>query len=158
MDTILKNIIRVGNVTAINAAGHQVRVAFGDNAVSYWLDVIVRNTYKNKDYAMPDLGEQVVCIFLPNGNSQGYILGAVYSTEDMPPVNDIDKRHVTFEDGTEIEYDRNEHALKIIISGSGCINISAPGSVSVAGDVVADGISLKNHIHTANGQPPEGGA
>ena len=161
MDPILKNLIRVGNVTALNAAKHQARVVFEDKSgeVSFWLDVLVKNSYKNKDYGMPDIGEEVVCLALPNGNAQGYIIGSVYSEEDAPPVDDIDKRHVTFEDNTEVEYDRKAHILTVkITKPTGSVHVIAPGNVVVTGDVIADGISLKTHTHAANGQPPEGGA
>lgn len=36
--------------------------------------------------------------------------------------------------------------VEITISG-GAINITAPGNITVNGDVIADGISLKTHIH-----------
>jgi len=150
MDPILKNLIRVGKVTAIDTTKHQARVLFDDkhSTVSYWLDIIVRNTFKNKDYELPDIDEQVICLFLPSGNAQGFILGATYSTKDVPPIDDKDKRHVKFEDETEIEYDRKDHILTIkLVHPDGKINIIAPANVNVIGDVIADGISLKSHVH-----------
>ena len=161
MDPILKNLIRVGKVVALDTAKHQARVIFEDKpaTVSFWLDIIVRNTYKNKDYALPDIDEEVICLFLPNGNAQGFILGAVYNADDLPPVDDKDKRHVEFEDGSVIEYDRNTHKLTADLNGdidittTGSVNITAAqdvnvtGDISVTGDVIADGISLKTHVH-----------
>jgi len=164
MDPILKNLIRVGKVTAIDTKKHQARVLFDDkpSTVSYWLDIIVRNTLRNKDYELPDIDEQVICLFLPNGNAQGFILGATYNTKDLPPIDDKDKRHVRFEDETEIEYDRKEHILTIkFVHPDGKINIIAPTNVNVIGDVIADGISLKHHIHVepdgVTGEPVGGG-
>lgn len=150
MQNIINNIVRVGRVSSVNPAACTVRVAFDDkdNLVSFDLPVIVPQTLKNKDYILPDVGEHVVCLFLPNGLAQGFCLGAIYSAEDVPPASDANKRVIQFEDGTRIEYDRTEHILTI--NAVGPVNIIAAGNVNVTGDVVADGISLKNHVHPEN--------
>lgn len=168
MEPVLKNVARVGRVSSINPGDGTVRVVFEDrqDMVSYDLPVIVRQSLKNKDYFMPDVGEQVLCLFLPSGNAQGFILGAFYSDEDLPPVTDQGKRHVRFEDGTSIEYDRTTHTLSI--NAQGTINIKASGAITITGniaingnitltggDVTADGISLKTHVH--GGVEPGGG-
>lgn len=147
MDAVLKNLARVGRVSSTNPANATVRVVFEDreNMVSYDLPVIVRQSMRSKDYWLPDVGEQVLCLFLPSGNAQGFCLGSFYSEADAPPVNNRNKRHVRFDDGTSIEYDRSTHTLTIHAVGS--VNITAAGNVNVIGDVVADGVSLKNHVH-----------
>lgn len=147
MDNVLKNLIRVGRVSSINPGNATARVVFADrqNMVSYDLPVIVRQSLQNKDYYMPDVGEQVLCLFLPSGNAQGFCLGSFYSDADQPPVSDPNKRHVTFGDGTRVEYDRGTHTLTI--NAQGPVNIIAAGNVNVTGDVIADGISLKMHTH-----------
>ncbi len=144
---IVRNIIRVGRVSTINSQNATVRVFFDDkqDSVSYNLPVIVRNSMKNKDFWMPDVGEQVLCLFLPNGNAQGFCLGSFYSDADTPPADDANKRHIRFADGTSMEYDRETHTLTI--QAQGPINISATGNINVTGDVIADGISLKKHVH-----------
>lgn len=130
--------------------------------VSFDLPVLVRGAMGTKDYWLPDPGEQVVCIFLPIGNAQGFVLGAFYSQKDRPPVAEANKRHIAFPDGTTIEYDRATHTLTI--NAKGPINIVATGNVIVQGDVIADGISLKNHTHSGVmsgggvSGPPVGGA
>ena len=145
MNNVLKNIIRAGRVSSVYPASCSVRVAFEDGLVSYDLPVIVPQSLKTKDYCLPDVGEHVVCIFLPNGNAQGFCLGAFYSDEDLPPVSNPDKRAVRFADGTLIEFDRSSSTL--IIDAKGPIIIKAAGNVTVTGDVTANGISLVNHTH-----------
>ncbi|MBE3586574.1 MAG: phage baseplate assembly protein V [Thermoanaerobacter sp.] len=164
MDPILKNLIRVGRVSSINPGACAARVAFEDksNVVSYELPILVRGSLETKDYWMPKPGEHVLCLFLPTGNAQGFILGAFFSESDKPPVADGNKRHIAFPDGTVIEYDAATHTLSI--DAKGPINIAAAGDVNVIGDVVADGVSLKNHVHSGvtsgadNTGPPVGGA
>lgn len=140
--------IRVGIISSVNPAACTARVAFEDRSsvVSFDLPILVRGSLQNKDYWLPDPGEQVVCLFLPSGNAQGFILGSIYSAKDKPPVTDGNKRHIAFIDGTKIEYDRVTHTLTI--DAKGPINIIAAGDVTVTGDVTADGISLKTHVHT----------
>jgi phage baseplate assembly protein V len=133
MDQNFKNLIRVGIVSSINPEKCTARVAFGDrsNVVSYELPILVRGSLKNKEYWMPDTDEQVVCIFLPSGNAQGFILGSLYSQKDVPPVVDENKRHISFSDGSTIEYDRSAHALTINAVGS--VNIVAAKGVTITG-------------------------
>lgn len=79
MQNILKRLIRVGKVSSINGSKGAARVAFNDNTVSYELPVM-----KN---AWPlEIGEQVLCLFLPTGVAQGFVLGPFYTEDDPPPL------------------------------------------------------------------------
>lgn len=152
---ISENIIRYGRVSSVNTADHTVRVVFEDedDLVSWNLPVLVANASKNQDFCLPDVGEYVVCAFLPNGIAAGFCLGSVYNQQIRPPQNSQDVRSVTFEDGTVVAYNRSSHTLAIDVKGS--VTVTAAGNVTVQGDVVADGISLKNHVH--GGVQPGGG-
>ncbi|MGI6436414.1 MAG: phage baseplate assembly protein V [Syntrophomonadaceae bacterium] len=161
MKSQYKNMIRVGRVSSINPATGTARVAFEHQGlVSNDLQVLVPQTLKNKDYFMPDIGEHVVCLFLPTGNQEGFILGSIYSNHDKPAVTDINKRQVKFFDGTRIEYDRSSHTLTVYavgavnIAAAGNVNITGDvnvtGNVNASGDVAASGISLINHVHKEN--------
>ncbi len=71
----------------------RVRIPDLDNLISYDLQVLQRKTRKDKDYWIPDLQEEVFCLFLGNGLECGFVLGALYNTEDKPPANSQDKQH-----------------------------------------------------------------
>ncbi|SHN77201.1 phage baseplate assembly protein V [Desulfitobacterium chlororespirans] len=147
---------RVGEVVSINPAKCRVRVRFydQDSLISEELQVVVRGTLKNKDYWMPKVGEAVFCSF--TAQNKGYVLGAVYSEGDPPPVISESKRHIEFEDGTILEYDSSDHTLSIECAGP----INIVGNVTVSGDVLASGVSLKSHTHAETGgttSPPNGG-
>ena len=139
MDPMLKNLIRVGSVSAINPEKCTARVVFADRSevVSFELPVLVRGSLRNKDYWMPDPGEQVVCLFLPSGNAQGFIIGSIYSERDKPPVTEGNKRHMLFSDGTVIEYDSS--TSKLLIDAKGSVEIDARGNVTIN---TADTISI----------------
>lgn len=135
----MNNLIRVGIVSSVDADTCTAKVAFTDqaNTVSYDLPIIVRGSLSTKDYWLPDPNEQVLCLFLPTGISDGFILGAFYSEEDKPPVKDQNKRNITFADGTKIDYDQTNH--KLTIDAKGTVEILAADSITITGDVIVNG-------------------
>lgn len=147
-DEAFKNMIRYGKVSSVNPRLVSARVAFADKPdsngkgmTSHSLPIIVPGSLKNKYFHTPDVGEDVLCLFLPNGIQRGFVLGSFYNVNNPPPVTSGDKEHVTFSDNTVIEYDRSSHTLTVNVQGT--INVTATG-----GDVVVSGISLKNHTHS----------
>lgn len=140
----LNNIIKVGRVHSINPQKATVQVYFydddsgdGDSLVSYHLQVVQNNTYKNKDYFMPDKGEDVLCLFLPHGSIDGFVLGSVYAGGNTPPESTEDKRTVVFADDTKVSYDRSTHHLSVeieetkITANRGRVTIDTPLDVSI---------------------------
>ena len=130
LEAIVKNMIKVGVIESFNEANATARVIFEDIKVkSYDLPIIVKQSQNNKDYWMPDIGESVLCLFLPTGIESGFILGSYYNKKDRPPVTDQNKRTVKFKDGTVLEYDRANHKLTADVKGD--IDIKATGNISV---------------------------
>lgn len=177
----LNNLFRLGTVTSLQADKARARVVFEDrdNMESANLQILVRNSLKNKDYWMPDIGEQVLCLFLPLGMESGFIVGAYYVDDNSPPVTAGNKRAVEFEDGTTVEYDRDAHKLTVDVPATGgelVINTQAKVTVnspaidlgeasslepSVLGDQLAAWIegTLKSFLdsHTHNSPPGTSG-
>lgn len=116
MDT---DLIKIGEVSSVNPAAGTARVVFADDddLVSYDLQVIHINAHGNRDYALPDVGTDVVCLFLGSGAEEGFILGGVYTDGNPPPEGSIDVRAVEFADGTVVKYDRAGHVLSVKIGG-----------------------------------------
>lgn len=135
---ILNSLIKIGEVSSVNYAKGTARVVFDDDdsIVSYDLQVLQKNTIANKDYAMPDIGEDVICLFLPSGPEDGFILGSVYAGEITPPESSSAKRTVVFADDTKISYDRETHTLSInigettILADSKNVNVVAPENIN----------------------------
>lgn len=173
LTAIVDQLIRVGKVTSTNDTNLTARVEFKDRSgiVSHNLRVLQKNTRDNKDYWMPDLDEQVLCLFLPNGIEQGYILGSPYSDVTKADVATKEKRRVKFKDGTSVEYDRSTHTLTVdvppdggnvvinahtqVVVNSPEIDLGESSSLepSVLGDKLAEWISsqlkpwLDDHVH-----------
>ena len=131
----MKGVTRqTGIISDIDETVVRVRVTLPecDNLRSNWLPVLQRNTQENKDYWLPDIGEQVEVLLDGNGED-GVVLGAVYSTVDTAPLASRDKRYVHFSDGAAFEYDRKLHQLtinggieKIIIEVKDATQLTSP--------------------------------
>lgn len=139
----LKNIIRVGYVSSVNAVEGTARVTFPDseNIVSSPLQVVTRGTKNTKDFWLPAIDDQVLCIMMPDesgkGITEGYVIGALYSSIDRPPA------------GADSSVRVLDHKGDMIIKCSGKLAISATdvNIIGGSGDAVINGISLVNHLH-----------
>lgn len=85
MNGLIKNLIQIGIVSSVDKSKCTAKVAFESRNTVRELSIIVRGTIQPKDYWIPVPGEQVLCVFLPNGNDHGFILGSFYSEVDTPP-------------------------------------------------------------------------
>lgn len=141
MDTnFIKNIVRIGRVSSIDVNTNTARVAFSDkdDLVSGNLMIVNRGSMVDKDYWIPDIDEQVLCLMQPNasgkGLNDGFILGSFFSAEDPQQESSADVRAVKFSDGTVVKHDRKTGNLTI--NATGDISIIAGGAVTIKGAVV----------------------
>ena len=89
---VLGQLVRVGIVSSIDAEKLKARVLFEerDNLVSGWLQVYQRpeaivkvcvadshTREKRLKTWMPEIGDHVLCLYLPTFNAAGFILGRV---------------------------------------------------------------------------------
>jgi phage baseplate assembly protein gpV len=107
-------VLRPGIVTQIDTKRHTVKVRWLDQEIeSFWLPVLKTWTGSNKHYALPDLGDQVICL-TDYIQEDGIVLGSIYSDADVPPIDDQDKTHLQWADKTFMEYDRKDHVSRMI--------------------------------------------
>lgn len=139
----LKNIIRIGYVSSVDAGTGTARVSFPDseNIVSSPLQIVSRGTKNTKDFWLPAIDDQVLCIMMPDdsgkGTTDGYIIGSLYSAIDKPPEQADSSMRVL------------DHHGNMVINCSGKLTINAPdiNITGGSGDAVINGISLVNHLH-----------
>lgn len=123
----IRNILRIGKVSAVNGPACSARVTFADkdNLVSAELPVLQPASMATKAYSLPEVGTQVLCAFLPHpsgrGVNDGFILGAYYSAREPPAEQDEAVKSIRFADGSHITYDH------------GNITIHATGTVTITG-------------------------
>ena len=124
----IKNLVRAGRVSVVIPERMAVKVVFEDKdrLVSDELPVLTFGSSKNKMYWLPDVGEQVCCLMLPNGHNAGFCLGSYYSDADPPNVSDQSIRRIDFGDGSYVQFDR----------GTGNLNINCTGNVTINGKTI----------------------
>ena len=129
MDTkVIRNMVRVGKVSTVNGKDCRVKVVFPDkeNCISDELPVIQMGSAETAGYWVPEVGTQVLCLFLPNasgnGLSAGFVLGAYYSKTAPPKESDEKVRSIRFPDGSFIRYDGGT----ITINAASAIKLTAP--------------------------------
>lgn len=138
----LNNYIFIGIVSTVDAAAGTAVVTRPDkdDRTSAPLHILQRGTKQNKDFWSPVVGDQVLCVLLPNtggkGPSTGFIVGAFYSDVDSTPGSASTSTRVL------------EHTGDVVMQIGGTLKIRA-GSLDIVGggDVVASGISLTGHVH-----------
>jgi len=130
---------RRGIVQEVDGKNGLARVEFRDKdeVVSWWLNVNQPSATSGKSrvYSMPDVGAQVNCL-VDEGGQEGTILGAFYSDEDRPPIEDADHMHAALEGGLVFDYDRSTGALTI--STPADMNVTAV-KLKIVGDVEIEG-------------------
>lgn len=138
MDALYKvpdvpSLIKIGEVSSIDPAKCTARVVFDDedSIVSYDLPVLQRNTLKNHDFAMPDIGEDAIVLFFGEGQEDGVIIGSIYAGEVTPSESTENRRTVVFDDDTRVCYDRQEHKLTVTIEGTEIVFNRQDGSITV---------------------------
>lgn len=131
---LLAQCIRVGFVTGRDPGHLRVQVECRDTVtgalVTDWLPVLVPRAKDDLQYDLPDVGDQVLCLFLPHGREEGFVLGCMYAA-DAPPVQDGDKWHRAFKDGTTLEYDRKANRLTARIKGGGILDVTCDGPATL---------------------------
>lgn len=135
-------MLRFGIVSQIDPINVQARVSFEDDeSTSYWLPILQTKTLKDKFYAMPDIGEQVACIMDEN-SEDGVILGAIYSTEDVPAITSEKQISLNLENNSLINIDKETNSLNITFE-----NINLNGNINHTGKLInSDGIKSNADI------------
>lgn len=139
---LMAQMIRVGFVSARQPKRMRVRVELRDTPtaalVTDWLPVLCPRASGDMAYDLPDVGDQVLCLFLPYGLEQGFVVGAMYG-KGSPPASSGDIWKRRFSDGTALEYDRAAHKLTADVRGdvrletTGGLEAAVAGAVSITG-------------------------
>jgi hypothetical protein len=95
--TYFTGMFRIGRVSSVDAKAHTAQVQFFeiDGFVSWDLQVL---TPLSGDYAMPTKDTPVLCVILEGRLGVGFVLGAIYTENDKPPLDDAGKRSIAGDD------------------------------------------------------------
>lgn len=71
-ERIFQNMVRIGTVSAVDGGARRARVIFPDKEMtSGWLHVLQNASW------MPGINDNVLVLYLPVFNGDGFILGAI---------------------------------------------------------------------------------
>lgn len=115
LENTVRHMVRLGFVVDRVPAEGAVRVEIrdADCMQTFKLPVLYPKTRADKFWWLPELGEHVLCVFLPIGMEIGFVLGAIYSLKDTPPVIEPSKTRLHLEDGAWLEYDKAAGELQV---------------------------------------------
>lgn len=164
MERRTANAIRYGTVMAVDLANARVRVKSGEIETTWLPWSTGRASPAKRRWDPPAVGEQVIMLSPGGDMRQGVVLPGIFQDSAAAPSASADADTTVYSDGTMIEYDRAAGALSVTFSGGGQLRmiateakftfggctavITSAGIDVTGGDVTADGISLKTHVHT----------
>ncbi|WP_414147545.1 phage baseplate assembly protein V [Erwinia sp. BNK-24-b] len=108
---LLRNLIRIGTVSAVNLDDGLCRVDTGNNTTN-WLHWLAARAGRTRSWNAPSVGEQVLVLCLGGELDTGFVLPGVFSDENPAPSASADALHWSFPDGAVIEYEPENGALK----------------------------------------------
>lgn len=158
----LENLICLGTIEAVDSAARpvpKVRVMSG-RLLTDWLPYFMLAAGEDRDGAAPSIGEGCL-IFSPSGDpAVGFVLAGLPTTEFPAPAFSEAQRVRQFRDGAVLRYDSEAHHLAALLPPGATFSIESDGGLTLKGDldvlgkitatddVVAAGVSLKDHPHS----------
>lgn len=123
MNRSISNMIRVGNIRAVDVANARVRVAFG-GCVSDWLPWGTSRAGNRRDWTAPNVGEQVM-VFCPFGDPTQAVVGpSIFQDDFSAPAASADQDTTVYPDGTTVDYNSATNTLTVTVAGSGNVVIN----------------------------------
>jgi phage baseplate assembly protein V len=139
-DSEIRNLLRHGKVTEVLVDETQVcvRVQWLDKKglISKPLPVQQFGSRSTSSFWCPKVADDVTVMMLPNGSEDGFVIGSFYNTGNPPPIIDPDTRHVTYADGTTMEYRESlpaiiKDGIQIRAGRQGQLTINSPNPISI---------------------------
>lgn len=154
----LENLIRLGTIAAVDHQAARCTVSTGGLSVPN-LPWLALRAGSSSDWDPPTVGEQCILVAPSGEPALGVALVGLYSQQRPAPSNSATVRRRKYPDGAVIDYDHATHTLSATLPAGGKAQLTAPGGVTILGnvditgtvtvsaDVVASGISLVTHKH-----------
>ena len=141
----MRNAILEGKIHAISGQYATVKFPQYDDAKDYQVPINQPSCQGDKFQVMPQVGSQVLVAFTEQGTP--YIISTFYTESNNRPYSSLDKFGVTFDDGTEITYDKS--SKEVTISGATTVSIDA-NDVNISGDLTVNGTVQGSTVTNGN--------
>lgn len=109
---LLRNLIRVGTIIAVDADKWLCRVGTGDLETN-WLPWLTSRAGNARTWWMPSVGEQVLLLSIGGELTTAFVLPAIFSDEFSPPSVSPQALVTVFPDGARFEYEPQSSRLLI---------------------------------------------
>lgn len=130
---LLRNLIRIGTVNAVDPDRGLCRVDTGGNLTD-WLNWISLRAGRTRIWSAPSVGEQVLVFALGGELDTAFVLCGIYSDDFPAPSASADALHIQFPDGAVLEYEPATGALSV--TGIKTANVQASDSITASTKVV----------------------
>lgn len=163
-------LIRMGVIASVDLAAARCTVRCGDPEGGEIVTPLIRwlmpRCGDTRIWSPPTVGEQAL-LLCPDGEIAAGIAITGIIRDTFPPMGATLEERIDFTDGAQLRYDPEAHHLEALLPDGATATITAPGGITINGDitlngkltasddVIAAGISLKNHRH--GGTQPGGG-
>lgn len=90
--------VRVGRISSVSASGHTAQVNFfeGDqDSVTFDLQIVFT---RPGDYSLFAKDTPVLCLMMDGTRGVGFVIGAIYTEDDPPPLDDEGARSIAGDD------------------------------------------------------------
>lgn len=147
MQRRLANLIRVGEISALDETERKIRVSFG-SITTAWLDWPATYGRNYRRWRPLRMGQQVI-MASPSGElAQAKIVGFLYRDTIQPPSENPDLDVIEFDDGTVLQYDSASHKLTATVKGAAEITTDGDVTATVGGGLTVD---VTNDINATAG-------
>lgn len=144
----LAQLITLGKVVAVDYDAARVRVEMGEWTTT-WLPWLTQRASNDKTWWSPEINEQVL-VLAPCGDlAQGIVLAGVFQQHqtdfmaDIPPAKRDAITRVTFQDGTQLEYNRDTHVLTADVQGDVQLQVTQHLTANVEGNAQ---LTVQGHL------------
>lgn len=147
----LSRVVVRARIVSVDHAAGTARVAVHEDDTAVEIEADVRWAAIPTDWDPPAEGVQAV-VLCPGGElAAGWIAGLAYDDAHPAPSAVPTERRWAHADGAVIAYDAEIHRLTATLPEDGAIEATAPGGVTVAGDVTVTGAVRVDGDLTATG-------
>lgn len=130
---LLRNLIRIGTVNAVDPDRGHCRVDTGGNLTD-WLNWISFRSGRTRIWSAPSVGEQVLVFALGGELDTAFVLCGIYSDDFPAPSASADALYIDFPDGAVLEYEPATGALSV--TGIKTADVQASESITASTRVV----------------------
>lgn len=130
---LLRNLIRIGTVNAVDPDRGHCRVDTGGNLTD-WLNWVSFRAGRTRIWSAPSVGEQVLVFALGGELDTAFVLCGIYSDDFPAPSASADALYIDFPDGAVLEYEPATGALSV--TGIKTADVQASESITASTKVV----------------------